>query len=77
MHVGVDGDVMGPSITALKLYRQGYIEGLFIVKDIDNQSWSVIFWDRSEPSVTLRGMEAAEMSEEVRKEIESVISRAS
>jgi len=42
---------------AIKLQKAGYIDGLWIEEDVDNQRKPVILWSASNPSVTLSGLE--------------------
>ena len=41
---------------AIKMQKAGYIEGLFVVDDIDNMPAQVVMWQYSAPSVTLEGL---------------------
>ena len=61
---------------ALKLQKEGYIEGLFIIDGVDNAESDVILWNQSRPKVTIKGMEYMEenksfrkVGEEIKKEI--------
>lgn len=42
---------------ALKLQKAGYIDGLYIVDDLDNMQIPVIMWEYSNPTVTLSGLQ--------------------
>ena len=42
---------------AIKLQKEGLIEGLFVVGDIDNQSYPAVMWEYSHPSITIAGLE--------------------
>lgn len=54
-------------ILAVKLQKAGYVEGLMVVDDIDNQSVPYIFWNNSKPSVTLAGIEYMQENAAFRK----------
>lgn len=41
---------------AVKLQKARYIEGLYIVDDIDNQPYPVILWEQSKPYITIAGI---------------------
>lgn len=59
-------------LLAIKLQRSGYIEGLFIVDDIDNQPRPVVLWSASKPSITIKGMEFMQESKPLRKALEEI-----
>lgn len=42
---------------AIQLQKEGYIEGLFVVDDIDNMGAPVVLWYASHPRLTIKGME--------------------
>lgn len=42
---------------AVKLQKAGYIDGLYIIDDVDNQAAPVILWQNSHPSITLEGLQ--------------------
>lgn len=42
---------------AIKLQKKKYIDGLFIIDDIDNMSEPCVLWSSSKPTVTLDGLE--------------------
>lgn len=52
---------------AIKLQKEGYIEGLFIVDDIDNMPRPVIMWNASRPQITLKGYEYIDNSSSLKK----------
>lgn len=52
---------------ALKLQKAGYIDGLFVVDDIDNLPEPVVLWDSSSPSITLDGLEYIATNTTLRK----------
>lgn len=45
---------------ALRLYENGYIDGLQIIDGIDRQRAPFIYWPGAKPSVTLKGLEYME-----------------
>ena len=59
-------------ILAVKLQKAGYIEGLYIVDGVDNQTVPHIFWERSKPSVTLEGLTWMQTNEPFRKAVEEL-----
>lgn len=59
-------------LLAVKLQKEGYVEGLFVVDDIDNQPRPVVLWNASRPSVTIAGMEFAQECKPLRKALEEV-----
>lgn len=52
---------------AIKLQRSGYIDGLFIVDDIDNMPYPVVMWNASNPTITVKGLEFMQTSSPLRK----------
>ena len=59
-------------ILAVKLQKAGYIEGLFVVDDVDNQAVPHVIWERSKPCVTISGLEWMESSAPLKKAIQEV-----
>ena len=59
-------------ILARKLYKDGYIDGLYIIDGVDNVSCPVILWDNSKPEVTLKGLEYMEESSPLRKALKEI-----
>lgn len=57
---------------AQKLQKAGYIEGLYIIDDVDNQTASVILWQNSHPSVTLAGLQYIRENSAVRKAAQEI-----
>ena len=43
-------------LLAVKLQKAGYIEGLTIIDDVDNQKVPHVAWEKSKPAVTLKGL---------------------
>lgn len=41
---------------AYKLNKEGYIDGLFVVDDVDNRAYPYIAWANSHPYVTIKGL---------------------
>lgn len=56
-------------LLAVKLQKAGYIEGLAIIDDIDNQTIPFVAWNNSKPAVTLEGMTWMQTNEPLRKAI--------
>lgn len=56
----------------IKLQKEGYIDGFFIVDDIDNQTYPVIMWNASLPSITIKGMTFIEENKPLRKAIDAL-----
>ena len=52
---------------AVKLLRAGYIAGLNVLDDIDNQMAPVVLWNASRPEITLAGMEYLEENSLMRR----------
>ena len=52
---------------AYKLNKDGYIDGLFVVEDVDNQPYPHIMWANSHPYVTIKGLTFMQESEPFRK----------
>lgn len=57
---------------ALKLQKAGYIEGLFVIDDVDNQPAPVILWANSSPAVTLEGMAYMQENNSLRKAYQEI-----
>ena len=60
-------------ILIYKLYKAGYIEGLFVIDEINNQKEPILLWERSKPYVTLAGLEHIRENSTIRKAIKAVI----
>ena len=52
---------------ALKLRKEGYIDGLFVIDGIDNARADLIRWDLSEPEVTVSGLVFMDENEPLKK----------
>lgn len=52
---------------AYKLNKDGYIDGLFVVDDVDNQAYPYIAWANSHPYVTIKGLSFMQECEPFRK----------
>ena len=52
---------------AIKLQKEGLIDGLFVVDDIDNQPLPVVMWEYSHPSITLAGLEYIDTNSALKK----------
>lgn len=52
---------------AVKLQKDGYIDGLFVVDDIDNMPYPVVMWESSNPTITIKGLEFIQTSKPLRK----------
>ena len=52
---------------AYKLKKDGYIDGLFVVDDVDNQAYPYIAWANSHPYVTIKGLSFMQECEPFRK----------
>lgn len=61
---------------AIKLQKAGYLEGLFIVDDVDSQPHPVVLWEYSRPAVTLAGLEYTETNAPLRKALQEIKSGA-
>ena len=57
---------------AIKLQKEGYVEGLVTTEDIDNAPLAVL-WNLSTPSVTLRGLEYLKDNKAAQKAIMAII----
>lgn len=53
--------------TALLLYKNGHIEGLYIIDGIDGQRIPSICWNASNPAITLKGLEYIEECKPLKK----------
>lgn len=58
---------------AIKLQKAGYIEGLYIVDDIDNQKYPVVLWKASRPTVTLEGLQYIHETEPIQNVIREFV----
>lgn len=61
---------------ALKLSKEGYVDGLFVIDGIDNAPTPLVRWDISEPELTLAGMAFIEQNEPLRKAMAEIRSLA-
>ena len=61
---------------AIKLQKAGYIDGLFVVDEVDNQPRPVVMWEYSHPVVTLAGLEYIETNAPLRKALQEIKSGA-
>lgn len=52
---------------AYKLNKDGYIDGLFAIDDVDNQAYPHIMWTQSHPYVTIKGLAYMQECEPFRK----------
>lgn len=52
---------------ALKLQKEGYIDGLCIIDGIDNVERPVIAWSASKPEVTIKGLEYIDNSDSLKR----------
>lgn len=52
---------------ALKLQKEGYIDGLCIIDGIDNAERPVIAWSASKPEVTIKGLEYIDNSDSLKR----------
>ena len=59
-------------ILAVKLQKAGYIEGLVIIDDVDNQKFPHVAWGKSKPAVTLEGLTWVQENEPLRKAIKEL-----
>lgn len=53
----------------VKLQKDGYVEGFFIIDDIDNQPYPMVRIDASSPSITIKGMTFIEENKPLKKMI--------
>lgn len=65
-------DAKTRDLLAVKLLKAGYIEGLNVVDDIDNQTAPYVAWSHSRPSVTLAGLEYMQENSAFRKAAEEI-----
>ena len=59
-------------LLAVKLQKAGYIEGLTVIDDVDNQGAPFVAWDHSKPAVTLEGMTWMQTNEPLRKAVKEL-----
>lgn len=52
---------------ALKLQKEGYIDGLCIIDGIDNAERPVIAWSASKPEITIKGLEYKDNSDSLKR----------
>ena len=57
---------------ALQLQKEGYIEGLFVIDDIDNMERPYIMWDASTPHLTIKGIEFINENQPLRKAMKEI-----
>lgn len=57
---------------AIKLQKAGLIDGLYVVDDVDTLPKPVVMWERSEPSVTLAGLEYIATNVPLRKAMQEI-----
>ncbi len=60
-------------ILTYKLYKAGYVEGVFVIDDMNNQTEPIIKWDRGKPYVTLAGLLFIQENSTIRKAMKAVI----
>lgn len=56
----------------IKLQKEGLIDGLFVVDDIDNHPFPVVMWEYSHPTVTLAGLEYIETNSALKKALQEL-----
>ena len=57
---------------AIKLQKEGYVEGLFVIDDIDNQPVPVVMWNASKPEITLKGLEYIASNSSLQKALKEI-----
>ena len=57
---------------AIKLQKAGYIEGLTVIDDIDNQTVPYIAWNQSKPAITLSGLEWMDNNDSLKKAVKEI-----
>lgn len=59
-------------VLAIKLQKEGLVDGLFVVDDIDNQPFPVVMWEYSHPTVTLAGLEYIDTNSALKKALQEM-----
>lgn len=52
---------------ALKLRKEGFIDGLRVIDGVDGMQRPIILWDKSSPEVTFKGLEYMDSNETFKK----------
>lgn len=56
----------------VKLQREGYVDGFFLVEDKDSQPYPVVMLGVSNPQITIKGMTFIEENKPLKKAIEEL-----
>ena len=64
-------EITRDSIVA-KLQKDGYVEGFFVIDDIDNQQYPYVVWNRSAPRITIKGLTFIEENKPLKKAMEAI-----